>query len=69
MEHWRFFIAILILLLLMRPVHEYFTEDDAMQFGKDITNSENKIDSLNRVYYSSRLPDITTNLTSLSSKI
>jgi hypothetical protein len=69
MEHWRFFVAILLLLLLMRPIHEYFSEDDAKRFGKNISESENRIDLLNRVHYSSKLSDISKNIIDLSSNL
>ena len=35
MEHWRFFVAILLLFILLRPVHEYFTEEQSI-YGRAI---------------------------------
>ena len=69
MEHWRFFVAILLLLLLLRPIHEYFTEEDANRFGQRITGSENKIGDIKSVYESSRLSDISKNIIDLSSNL
>jgi hypothetical protein len=69
MEHWRFFVAILLLFILLRPVHEYFTENDMNIYDKRINISENKIDALNNVYDATRLLDISKNIMDLSSNI
>jgi hypothetical protein len=69
MEHWRFFVAILILLLLMRPVHEYFTEDDANKLDQRMDGVEAKTDSLNNVYDSTKILDISRNLIDISLNI
>ena len=69
MEHWRFFVAILLLLILLRPVHEYFTENDANIFGQRISTSEYRIDAINNVYDATRLLDISKNITDLSSNL
>ena len=49
MEHWRFFVAILLLLILLRPVHEYFTEDDANRMNSEIAILKSQVSSLNAI--------------------
>ena len=58
MEHWRFFIAILLLLILMRPVHEFFTENDANILDRRIDGVESTLDDLINMYDSDKILDI-----------
>ena len=69
MEHWRFFVAILLLFILLLPIHEYFTENDANIFNQRISGLEDRTDSLNNVYDSNKLLDISKNITDVSLNI
>jgi len=62
MEHWRFFVAILILLILMRPVHEYFTEGDANRMDAEIASLKSQVSSLNSIFQPGLLLDISNAL-------
>jgi hypothetical protein len=53
----------------MRPVHEYFTENDMNIYDQRINVSENKIAALNNVYDSTSLLDISKNIIDLSSNL
>ena len=69
MEHWQFFVAILILLFLLQPAQEYFTENDANTIGQRISEMEIKNASLNNVYDTNKLLDISSSLINLRSRI
>jgi len=62
MEHWRFFVAILILLLLLRPVHEYFTENDVNILERRIDGVESRTVALNNMYDSDKILDISNTI-------
>ena len=69
MEHWHFFIAILILLLLLRPVHEFFTEDDANVLDRRIGRVEPKTAILKSIYESNKILDISNAIIGFDTRI
>ena len=69
MEHWRFYVAILLLLILLRPIHEYFTEDDANRMNAKISSLESQVNSLNSIYKPTLLLDISDTLIDIDTKL
>ena len=69
MKDWQFYVAVLLLVLLMIPIPEALTQDEEAQLKTDIVQLKEQVVNLNSIYKPGDLLDISKKLNQVGKKV